>query len=71
MKNLHFHPSSFSRSQLNNSSHHQSSLLQASHILEETDNFIVESFGATLPVAVTEILTLSESKKYSKIEILS
>merc|ERR1712029_409642 len=56
-----FMPSrSLNRSQLNTSSHHQS-LLQASHILEETDNHIVESFGATLPVAVTEILTLSES----------
>jgi len=55
-----FKPSrSLNRSQLNTSSHHQS-LLQASHILEETDNHIVESFGATLPVAVTEILTLSE-----------
>ena len=29
----------------------------------ETENHIVEAFGATLPVAVTEILTLSERKE--------
>lgn len=36
------------------------SVLQTSHILEETDNFVVEGYGATLPVTVTEILTLTE-----------
>lgn len=51
----------FSRSHLNTSSQF-TSFLHSSHILEETDGHIVESFGTTLPVAVTEILTLSESK---------
>ena len=51
----------YSRSQLNTSSQYHS-LLQSSHILEETAGHIVEAFGATLPVTVTEILTLSESK---------
>lgn len=44
------------------------SFLHTSHVLEETENHLVEAFGATLPVAVTEILTLSESNNYSWIE---
>ena len=39
------------------------SLLGSSHILDETSSHLVESHGVTLPVIVTEILTLSESKK--------
>ena len=52
----------FSRSFLNTSSFYNQSILQTSHVLEETENHLVEAFGATLPVAITEILTLSESK---------
>ena len=44
---------------LNTSSHYQS-ILQSSHILEETDSHLVEAFGSTLPVAITEILTLTD-----------
>ena len=40
------------------------SVLQTSHILEQTDSHIIEAYGATLPVVVTEILTLSESKTF-------
>ena len=39
-----------------------SSMLQTSHILEQTDSHIIEAYGSTLPVVVTEILTISESK---------
>ena len=52
----------FSRSFLNTSSFYNQSILQTSHVLEETENHLVEAFGATLPVAITEILTLSESE---------
>ena len=51
-----------SRSFLNTSSFYNQSILQTSHVLEETENHIVEAFGTTLPVAITEILTLSERK---------
>ena len=53
---------SLSRSFLNTSSFYNQSILQTSHVLEETENHLVEAFGATLPVAITEILTLSESE---------
>ena len=39
-----------------------SSILQASHILEQTASHLIEAYGSTLPVVVTEILTISESK---------
>ena len=38
------------------------SLMQSSFVLEETENQSVELYGTTLPVTVTEILTLTESK---------
>ena len=38
------------------------SILQTSHVLEQTDSHLIEAYGATLPVVVTEILTISESK---------
>ena len=40
------------------------SVLQTSHILEQTDSHIIEAYGSTLPVVVTEILTISESKTF-------
>ena len=39
-----------------------SSILQASHILEQTASHLIQAYGSTLPVVVTEILTISESK---------
>lgn len=39
-----------------------SSILQSSHILEQTASHLIEAYGSTLPVVVTEILTISESK---------
>ena len=41
-----------------------SSILQTSHVLEQTELHLIEAYGTTLPVVVTEILTLSESKSY-------
>jgi hypothetical protein len=38
------------------------SMMQSSFVLEETENHSVELYGTTLPVTVTEILTLTESK---------
>jgi hypothetical protein len=37
-------------------------MMQSSFVLEETDTSCVEMFGTTLPVTVTEILTLTESE---------
>ena len=37
-------------------------ILQTSHILEQTASHVIEGYGSTLPVVVTEILTISESK---------
>jgi hypothetical protein len=37
-------------------------MMQSSFVLEETDMNSVELYGLTLPVTVTEILTLTESK---------
>ena len=38
------------------------SMMQSSFVLEETENHSVELYGTTLPVTVTEILTLTESE---------
>ena len=35
---------------------------QTSHILDQTATHLIEEYGSTLPVVVTEILTISESK---------
>ena len=37
-----------------------SSILQTSHVLEQTASHLIEAYGSTLPVAVAEILTISE-----------
>ena len=37
-------------------------LNQTSHILDQTATHLIEEYGSTLPVVVTEILTISESK---------
>ena len=37
-------------------------LNQTSHVLDQTATHLIEEYGSTLPVVVTEILTISESK---------
>ncbi|CAH1791718.1 unnamed protein product [Owenia fusiformis] len=43
--------------------------LQASHVIEETANHSVESYGAPLPVLVTEALTLAERETKTSVHV--